>query len=77
MESEEKEELRNELMAGTSHLLDFENEVFFKVPFEYVCDLVQKRAVFISKGVAFVPKSESISMVLSDFKANLERELQV
>lgn len=47
------------------------------MPFEVAADLVQRRCVFLKSGFAFVPKNESFSMVLYNFKIQLEKEMQV
>lgn len=41
---------------------------FFEVPFTMVLDLVQKRKVFLNKGLAFVHKSDLTSLVLAEFR---------
>lgn len=49
-----------------------ELEDFYKVPFEYVPDLISRRAVYLHGGWAFVPKSESFSVIMTRFRENLE-----
>ena len=41
---------------------------FFKVPFQKVLDLVQKRRVFLHKGMAYVNKGDLLSLVLAEFR---------
>jgi DNA primase large subunit len=41
-----------------------EQTIFFKVPFESVADLVGKRKVVVVNGVAFLPSTERISLLL-------------
>lgn len=66
------EKLTRCLKFGTN----FDDEQFYKVPFDKVSDLVSRRAVFLADGLAFVPKSEIFSIVLSVFKESLERKLE-
>jgi DNA primase large subunit len=49
-----------------------EMDDFFKVPFEFVPDLVGRRGVYLHKGYAYVPKCDSFSIVMTKFKENLE-----
>lgn len=48
----------------------------FKVPFELVPDLVSRRGVLIVEGWAMVPKCDSLSIVLSRFREQLEYQLE-
>jgi len=48
-----------------------------KVDWERVSDLVRHRRVFVRAGKAYVPSKEQNSMVVAEFKARLERELEV
>lgn len=49
-----------------------EHESFVKINFELVPDLVARKAIFLKKGDAFVPKSHSFSILLTVFQENLE-----
>lgn len=53
------------------------NDNIFKVPFEQVLDLVSKRSIFILNGWAYVPRSESSSIILNRFRNNLENDLEI
>lgn len=53
-----------------------EADDFFRVPFEYVPDLVGRRTVLVRGGWAYVPKSESFAIILSRFKDNLEHWME-
>lgn len=50
-------------------------EDHYKVPFEEVLDLVRGRRVFLRGGWAYVPKSDLISIVGSQFRTRLSRAL--
>ncbi len=50
--------------------------VFYKVNWEFVSELVGRRAVLLKKGFAFVPQSDCWSIVISRFREELERGLE-
>ncbi|BEI91672.1 uncharacterized protein CcaverHIS019_0404920 [Cutaneotrichosporon cavernicola] len=52
-------------------------ETWFKVPWASVPDLVAQRRVFICGGMAYVPQSMQISLVLQAFSARLEAALEL
>jgi len=49
-----------------------EHDDCYRVPFELVPDLIGRRAVLLRKGWAYVPKSESFSIILTRFRESLE-----
>lgn len=53
-----------------------EADDFFRVPFEYVPDLVARRTVLVRGGWAYVAKSESFAIILSRFRDNLEHWME-
>lgn len=53
------------------------NSEWYKVDWQRVPDLVEKRMVFVRKGMAFVPGSLQGSLVQMEFSARLERDLEV
>ncbi|KAK9322697.1 eukaryotic and archaeal DNA primase, large subunit-domain-containing protein [Lipomyces orientalis] len=53
------------------------NETYFKVPFERVPELIESRKVFLKDGVAYVPASKQLSLILTEFSEKLERALEV
>ncbi|CAK9786892.1 DNA primase, large subunit [Cutaneotrichosporon oleaginosum] len=55
----------------------FAAETWFKVPWASVPDLVAQRRVFVRKGMAYVPQSMQISLVLQAFSARLEAALEL
>lgn len=73
---EEKEELREQLLAATPFLKRLEDESWFKVDWERVPELVEQRTVFVKKGKAYVPMKEQMSMVLAEFGKRLEKGLE-
>ena len=50
---------------------------WFKVDWETVLELVENRKVFVSKGKAYVPAREQMSMVLAEFGTLLDQGLEV
>ncbi|WVQ69391.1 uncharacterized protein L199_007608 [Kwoniella botswanensis] len=55
----------------------FKNESWFKVPWHTVPDLVGSRKVYIRAGMAYVPQSLQISLVLQAFASRLEKALEL
>ncbi|VVA19985.1 PREDICTED: DNA primase [Prunus dulcis] len=51
------------------------DDIFFKVPFEEVPELVAGRRVFISKGHAYIAMSQVVSLVATQFRSHLSRAL--
>ncbi|PFH56951.1 hypothetical protein XA68_15733 [Ophiocordyceps unilateralis] len=54
-----------------------EDETWIKVDWERVPDLVEQRRVFVKAGKAFVPGKELSSMIVSEFSARLQRQLEL
>ncbi|ORX33982.1 eukaryotic and archaeal DNA primase, large subunit-domain-containing protein [Kockovaella imperatae] len=78
----EKARLETELKtclwtSGTSKDEAFRAESWFKVPWHTVPDLVGQRRVYINGGMAYVPQSLQISLVLQAFGSRLERALEL
>ncbi|KAG4305473.1 hypothetical protein PORY_001029 [Pneumocystis oryctolagi] len=74
---DEKKSKQNKLADATQK--NIEKEIFFKerVDFDKVCDLVEKRKVFLEKGKAYVPISEQISLISEEFSSRLEKSLEL
>lgn len=47
-------------------------EEVYRVPWEWVPDLVGRRAILVRAGWAYLPKGESFSLVLTKFRESLE-----
>lgn len=54
-----------------------EDDMWFKVDWERVPDLIEGRRVFLKQGKAFVPGREQSSMVVAEFSSRLEKQLEV
>lgn len=74
---EERSELAEQLVTSTPGLRRAEDEAWFKVDWEKVPELIERRAVFIRKGKAYVPQREQLSMIIADFTARLEKAMEV
>lgn len=73
----EKEEHKEELLAINPWLAkDWESEGFFKVPWTKVLDLVEKRKVFLKRGVAWVPMRQQADLVYAEFTNRLSKALE-
>lgn len=51
--------------------------LFSQVPFTEVLDLVRGRKVFLSRGFAYVPKDDMISILITHYRAHLSQQLAV
>lgn len=74
---EERNELSENLVAATPGLRRSDEETWYKVDWEKVPELIERRSVFLSKGKAYVPEREQLSMIIAEFTARLERALEV
>ncbi|KAL4780452.1 eukaryotic and archaeal DNA primase, large subunit-domain-containing protein [Aspergillus varians] len=74
---EERRELSEHLVAATPGLRRSDEESWYKVDWEMVPELVERRSVFLCKGKAYVPEREQLSMIIAEFTARLERALEL
>ncbi|CAK7219937.1 DNA primase subunit pri2 [Sporothrix curviconia] len=54
-----------------------DEEIWCKVDWDRVPELIESRRVFIKAGKAYVPSREQTSMVVSEFSSRLERALEL
>jgi DNA primase large subunit len=75
----EKRELKEQLLAATGgkKTAAGEEQEWCKVDWERVPELVEQRRVFLSKGKAYVPQREQMSLVVADFTKRLDEALEV
>lgn len=74
---EEKRDYAADLAAMAGKKSSLEDDMWFKVDWERVPDLVEGRRVFLKQGKAFVPGREQSSMVVAEFSSRLEKQLEV
>lgn len=74
---EEKRQLADHLISATPGLRRVDEESWYKVDWERVPELVERRTVFMAKGKAYVPGREQLSMIVAEFTGRLERALEV
>lgn len=74
---EERNEIAENLVNSTPGLRRMEDETWYKVDWEKVPELVERRSVFLKRGKAYVPGREQLSMIMAEFTARLERSLEV
>lgn len=55
---------------------EHQSQVFFKVPFERILDLVKGRQVIVRNGFAYVPRSTQTVLLINLFKDRLEASLE-
>ncbi|OLL24461.1 DNA primase large subunit [Neolecta irregularis DAH-3] len=72
---EEKKLLWDKLSSASQRNID--SETFFKVDFERVAELVEKRRVFVKGGQAYVPMSEQSNLVITEYISRLENALEI
>jgi len=78
IDSDEKERLREDLIASAGYGMSttkFNEEKFYKVPWTEAVDLVRVRRVLIKGGMAYIPSSELLSLVVGVFRAKLSHNL--
>ncbi|KAI1342180.1 DNA primase, large subunit [Xylariaceae sp. FL0016] len=74
---EERNKYRDQLTATSGLKKGQEDELWFKVDWERVPDLVEHRRVFMKAGKAYVPSREQTSMVVAEYTKRLERALDL
>ncbi|KAG8901050.1 hypothetical protein FRB99_005592 [Tulasnella sp. 403] len=76
VEEGEKQRLKSQLAAasGLSEKM-IDKEIYIKVPWTKVTSLVERRRVFLSKGMAYVPAREQSSLIYQDFQTRLEKAM--
>ncbi|KAK2798069.1 hypothetical protein FQN50_008981 [Emmonsiellopsis sp. PD_5] len=73
---EEKHDLSENLIACTFGVRRIDEENWFKVDWDKVSELVERRSVFVKRGKAYVPLREQLSMILAEFTARLDKALE-
>lgn len=56
-------------------MVGFQQLQYFRIPFVQALDLVGKRQVFLQNGMAFVPQSQLVSIIVARFRMSLSRAL--
>ncbi|KAL1980768.1 hypothetical protein VTN96DRAFT_3575 [Rasamsonia emersonii] len=74
---EERQELSEHLVSATPGLRRSDEETWYKVDWERVPELVERRAVYLRKGKAYVPGREQQSMIVAEFTARLEKAMEL
>lgn len=76
LSEEEKNENRENLLM-IHKFLDFDNTVFYKIPYLKVRNLVSHRKIFLKGGIVFLPSTEIIHVILQSFKDSYTKEMKV
>ncbi|PKY04840.1 DNA primase large subunit [Aspergillus campestris IBT 28561] len=74
---EEKRKMAEHLVSATPGLRRVDDETWYKVEWERVPELVERRSIFVARGKAYVPGREQLSMIIAEFTARLERALEL
>ncbi|XP_048758836.1 DNA primase large subunit-like [Ostrea edulis] len=74
-EEEKQKMLQNLIASAGKNSATADTNEYFKVPFSDVLDLVRGRKVFLSKGFAYVPKDDMISILITHYRAHLSQQL--
>lgn len=81
IDESEKLELKDKLLACSVNKYNREKDVWevgwFKVDWMMVPELIQQRKVFLKGGMAYVPGSEQMSMVVHEFENRLAKALEL
>ncbi|KAJ8970271.1 hypothetical protein NQ317_017166 [Molorchus minor] len=77
--NEEKEDVRCELIVCTRGITEvsLDSTDFYKLPFAEVVPLVKNRRVFLHLGYAYIPMSDLVVCVQSQFRAKLSEALNL
>lgn len=73
----EKTELSEDLHASLGGRTSVDDEVWVKVDWTRVPDLVEGRRVVVYGGKAYVPGREQTSMIVAEFSRRLDQQLEV
>jgi DNA primase large subunit len=74
---DERRDVAEHLVAATPGLRRADEETWYKVDWERVPELVERRSVYLARGKAYVPGREQLSMIIAESTARLERALEV
>uniref|UniRef100_A0A803L1A8 DNA primase large subunit C-terminal domain-containing protein n=1 Tax=Chenopodium quinoa TaxID=63459 RepID=A0A803L1A8_CHEQI len=74
-ELESMKEKLTQVARSLGQPLTSADTVFYKVPFEEVPELVAGRRVYIHKGHAYVAMNQVVSLVVTQFRSNLSKDL--
>lgn len=75
--AEEREALSKQLLAAAGGRNQKLDEAYFKVDWERVTDLVDRRKVLLRAGKAYVPSAEHASLVVAEFSMRLNKALEM
>ena len=56
-------------------MIGFQQLQYFRIPFVQALDLVGRRQVFLQNGMAYVPQSQLVSIIVARFRMSLSRAL--
>ncbi|KAK2747511.1 hypothetical protein FQN57_002003 [Myotisia sp. PD_48] len=73
---QEKSELGEHLLAATPGVRFLEDESWYKVDWEKVPELVERRATLIRRGKAYVASREQLSLILAEYTARLTAAME-
>ena len=77
LSNEQLDRWQDQLTTTAKNSTSCSDDTWYLVPFTDVLDLVAKRAVFLTDGMAVVPKGEIFSLVAARFRSQLEERLEV
>ncbi|KAJ1513337.1 hypothetical protein HMI54_003883 [Coelomomyces lativittatus] len=76
LSSAEKHQYSNELSITTG-ISDIDAEVFYKVHWTRLLDLVSRRKCLVKNGYAFISNKDTLGLVVNEFKAHLLKQLEL
>jgi DNA primase large subunit len=69
----DKEALAGKLQLLTTNPAEFATTKFYAVPFDQALDLVGKRECYLRGGLAYLPQSKLVAILVHKFRAHLSR----
>lgn len=74
--SQEKDRLRESLMSVPGMTPgEFASSAYYRIPFGQALDLIASRSCFVQQGMAYVPLSKVLSILLAKFRMGLSKSL--
>ena len=70
------DKLRASLPPSATNTIDVEREEYYLVPFEDCLELIQRRQVYVSRGMAYVPVREQMVLIVAKFKQHLQQAME-
>jgi len=77
VDDNERSELHDQLRATPGAPRKADDQGWFKVDWDMVPDMVEQRRCLVTRGMAYVPIKEQLSLLVAEFTSNLDQALEV